>query len=213
VSTRYHSSGSIWPRASPARSAYRLLSRSLALSLPVSLFSLSLLSLSLLHSLSRFARPPASFSVRSMPQPAASSPVPRSAPDARRAGSSLRPSPSPPVLPPTPRLVLSRQPHRFTFRVPLAVSLDPAGSPPLSLSPSVSTFLHCTRAPGINPSPSRAPYLLSRTGSLVLFSARAPLSLGLPFSAAPLAAGPLSLCARQTRALSGGRGTGGGERG
>lgn len=73
------------------------------------------------------------------------------------------------LLSPPACLVLSRQPHRFTFYVPPAVSLT------LSLSIYLSTFLWRTRAPRINPSPFRAPYLLSRTGSIVL-----PLAPGAP---------------------------------
>lgn len=138
VSTRYRSSGSICPRPSfcvspsPSPTCFLSLRRARYLDSPAS-FSVALCR-------SRFFF------------------VPRFVPDTRRADPLHYPLPS---LYPV-RLVLSRQPHRFTFYVPPAVSLA------LSLSIYLSTFLWCTRAPRINPSPFRAPYLLSRTGSLVL---------------------------------------------
>lgn len=52
-----------------------------------------------------------------------------------KSGSS--PSVPPAALPPPPRLILSRQPHRFTFCVPPAVSLDLASSVSLPLSLSI----------------------------------------------------------------------------
>lgn len=157
VSTRYRSSGSICPRPSfcvaPSPSTTRSLRRARYLDSPAS-FSVALYR-------SRFFF------------------VPRFVPDTRRADPLHYPLSLSVSLFSTPCLVLSRQPHRFTFYVPLAVSLV------LSLSIYLSTFLRRTRAPRINPSPFRAPYLLSRTGSLVLPLApgappRALLSLFLP---------------------------------
>lgn len=156
--------------------------------LPLSLPS----SLSPLHSLSRFAR---FFLRRSIPQPASSSSLVSFLTLGERVLSALFLSLPLPSLafPSSQRLVLSRQPHRFTFYVPPAVSLALSLSFHLSLS-----------APRINPSPSRAPYLLSRTGSPVL-------PLALSSAMAPLA-GPLSvesLCARQAGHRGKGRGSGG----
>lgn len=181
VSTRYHSSGSIWPR--PPRVPRIVVSLPRASS--SALCSRRSLSVELVISIRPLLSPSAVCRSRFFF-------VPRSVPDTRRAGP-LRLSP-PVALPPSQRLILSRQPHRFTFYVPPAVSLDLASS----LSLSASILLHHTRAPRINPSPSCVPYLLSRTGSLVLLlafsSARA--SLARSSVAAPLA-DPLSLCARQ----------------
>lgn len=156
VSTRYRSSGSICPRPSFCVSPSPSPTRSLRRA--------------------RYLDSPASFSVA--PHRSRFFFVPRFVPDTRRAD----PLHHPPPLPlPVPRPLATAASVHLLY-VPPAVSLALS----LSLSIYLSAFLWRTRAPRINPSPFRAPYLLSRTGSLVLplapggSSARALLSLFLP---------------------------------
>lgn len=147
VSTRYRSSGSICPRpsfcVSPSPSPTCSLRRA------------------------RYLDSPASFSVA--PYRSRFFFVPRFVPDTRRADPLYYPLSS---LPPVP-LVLSRQPHRFTFYVPPAVSLVLSLSdlsihlPPahastayqsVSVPRSVSAFSHrFSRSPSLAPvAPPRA---------------------------------------------------------
>lgn len=149
MSTRYHSSGSICPR--PSFCVSLSLSLSLSPSFSLSLFYGLVISVALVISIRPVLSP--SFLCRSR-----FFSVPRFVPDTQRAGPLRFPLSSPP---PSPRLVLSRQPHRFTFCVPPAVSLAP------SRSHSLSTFLYGVPAYQ-SVSVPRAPYLLSRTGSPVL---------------------------------------------
>lgn len=168
VSTRYHSSGSICPHPSFCVSS----SLSFFSSHPLSplFFSRSLRCIRYLDSLARTLLSP------SLHPAAASSFVPRFVPDTRRAGPLHSPlSLTPRALLRPARLVLSRQPHRFTFRVPLAVSLRLTIPCSLLLCRSIYLSPPHTRASRINPSPSRA---LRISGSLTGFLS---LSLSLDF--------------------------------
>lgn len=170
MSTRYHSSGSIWPR--PPRVPR------IVVSLPrASSSALARVVLSPLHSLSRFAR----FFLRPLYAAAASS-------------SSLAPfltlgervlSAFPPCRPssfPTPHpLATAASVHVLRpsgcFPRPRQLSLS------FFLSLSASILLHHTRAPRINPSPSafRICFLAPVLSFFFWHSPpRAPLSLDLP---------------------------------
>lgn len=124
MSTRYHSSDSIWPPASPRPAGVPRIIVSLPHAFPSTLTPAScpFLSLSPLHSVSRFAR----FFLRPLYTTVASS---LSLAPFLTLGERVLSAFLPPVaLPPSPHLILSRQPHRFTFCVPPAVSLDLASS-------------------------------------------------------------------------------------